>query len=79
MLGVLENPVFIFWGAVMVISVISVLSTYWFRTRKAEMDAELKMRMLELGMSAADIERVLNAESGGSAPEELKRKLAAKG
>ena len=27
------------------------------------MDADLKMRMLEMGMSAADIERVLKAES----------------
>jgi hypothetical protein len=27
------------------------------------MDADLKMKMLELGMSAQDIERVLQAES----------------
>lgn len=27
------------------------------------MDADLKMRMLEMGMSATDIERVLKAES----------------
>ena len=68
MIGFLENPMFIFWGAVSMISVVSVLSTYWYKTRKAEMDAELKVRMLEMGMSAFDIERVLNAESGGVTP-----------
>jgi len=40
---------------------------YRHKTRKAEMDADLKMRMLEMGMSASDIERVLKAESHESA------------
>ena len=31
------------------------------------MDADLKMRMLEMGMSAIDIERVLQAESSDGA------------
>ena len=44
-------------------SVVPTLIYYWHKTRKAEMDADLKMRMLEMGMSATDIEKVLNAES----------------
>lgn len=53
----------IFWGAIVIISVVPTLTYYWHKTRKAEMDADLKMRMLEMGMSATDIERVLKAES----------------
>ena len=59
----LSNPMTIFWGAIVIISVVPSLTYYWHKTRKAEMDADLKMRMLEMGMSATDIERVLKAES----------------
>lgn len=59
----LSNPMTIFWGAIVIISVVPTLTVFWHKTRKAEMDADLKMRMLEMGMSAADIERVLKAES----------------
>ena len=59
----LTNPVAIFWGAIVIMSVVPTLIYYWHKTRKAEMDADLKMRMLEMGMSASDIERVLKAES----------------
>lgn len=59
----LSNPMTIFWGAIVIISVVPTLTYYWHKTRKAEMDADLKMRMLEMGMSATDIERVLKAES----------------
>jgi hypothetical protein len=59
----LLNPVSVFWIAIVLISVVPTTTYYWHRTRKAEMDADLKMRMLEMGMSANDIERVLRAES----------------
>ena len=64
----LSNPMTIFWGAIVIISVVPTLTYYWHKTRKAEMDADLKMRMLEMGMSATDIERVLKAESSDGAP-----------
>ena len=48
----LSNPMTIFWGAIVLISVVPTLTYYWHKTRKAEMDADLKMRMLEMGMSA---------------------------
>ena len=59
----LTNPVTVFWIAIVLISVVPMITYYWHKTRKAEMDADLKMRMLEMGMSANDIERVLRAES----------------
>lgn len=63
LMAFLSNPMTIFWGAIVIISVVPTLTYYWHRTRKAEMDADLKMKMLEMGMSASDIERVLKAES----------------
>ena len=63
----LANPVTIFWIAIVLISIVPTITYYWHKTRKAEMDADLKMRMLEMGMSANDIERVLRAESQESA------------
>ncbi len=63
----LTNPGFIFWGAIVIISVVPTITYYRHKTRKAEMDADLKMRMLDMGMSASDIERVLKAESSETA------------
>ena len=63
----LTNPVNIFWISIVLISIVPTIMYYWHKTRKAEMDADLKMRMLEMGMSASDIERVLKAESNESA------------
>jgi hypothetical protein len=48
---------------VTVISVISVVATAWRKSRRDEMMYELKREMLERGMSAEDIERVIRAES----------------
>jgi len=59
----LFNPVNVFWIAIVALSVIPTFIYHWHKTRRAEMDADLKMRMLEMGMSASDIERVLKAES----------------
>jgi formate-dependent nitrite reductase membrane component NrfD len=60
------NPATVFWLAVAFMSVVPMLCTFWYKAKKAEMDAQLKATMLEMGMSAADIERVLAAESGHS-------------
>jgi len=61
----------IFWGAIVLISIVPTITYYWHKTRKAEMDADLKMKMLEMGMSASEIERVLSAESGESLPRNV--------
>lgn len=63
----LTNPINIFWIAIVLISIVPTITYYWHKTRRAEMDADLKMRMLEMGMSSSDIERVLKAESHESA------------
>jgi len=63
LMALLSNPTFIFWLAIVILSVAPTALVFWHKTRKAEMDADLKMRMLEMGMSASDIERVLSAES----------------
>lgn len=62
-MSILLNPVNVFWIAIVALSVIPTFIYHWHKTRRAEMDADLKMRMLEMGMSATDIERVLKAES----------------
>lgn len=59
----LTNPVTITWIGIILICIVPTITYYWHKTRKAEMDADLKMRMLEMGMTASDIERVLKAES----------------
>ncbi len=58
-----KNSFAITWIAIVVMSIVPVGLTFWFKAHKAEIDAQLKMRMLEMGMSAADIERVLRAGS----------------
>ena len=64
----LSNPTAIFWIAIVIISTVPSLAFFRFKNRKAEIDADLKMKMLEMGMSASDIERVLKAESHESDP-----------
>jgi hypothetical protein len=63
-----SNSVAVFWTAIVLITVVPgvsiALATAWCKNRQAEMDASLKMRMLEMGMSASDIERVLRAQGG---------------
>lgn len=68
--NVLSNPATVMWIAIAVMAVVpgvaAVLSTAWCKNRQAEMDATLKMKMLEMGLPADEIERVLQAESGKS-------------
>jgi len=63
-----ENPVATFWVAITTIVVVPAVTVAvagsWYKMRKSELDASVKMRMLEMGMSADDIVRVLQAESG---------------
>lgn len=47
---------------------------FWYKAKRAAMDADLKMKMLEMGMSADDIERVLAAESHSDDDSYGKRK-----
>lgn len=70
-----QNPVAVFWVAiacmVVVPAVTAAVAGAWYKMRKSELDASVKMRMLEMGMSADDIVRVLKAESGSADVEKV--------
>lgn len=57
----LQNPAFIFWGSITLISVVPVVAHYWYKLRRHEIEADLKREMIERGMSADEIQRVLDA------------------
>lgn len=47
------------------VAIVAIVMTQWRRVRIAEMDGALKQQMLDKGMTAAEIEQVLNASQGG--------------
>ncbi len=47
----------------MIIPIVAIIATFWHKTVKDRSDNELKQSMLDKGMSAEDIERVMNAGS----------------
>jgi hypothetical protein len=49
------------FGGWIITSVIGSIAGNWRKVREAEQNAALKQSMVEKGMSAADIERVMNA------------------
>jgi hypothetical protein len=59
--SLLHNGTFVFWTAITLICVIPSVAHYWYKLRKAEMEAALKQDMIRQGMSADDIERVLKS------------------
>jgi hypothetical protein len=46
------------------IAIVAIASAAWARVRRMEMEASLKEQMIERGMSADEIERVLAAGQG---------------
>jgi len=65
----LRNDLAIIFTAIVLCTAIPTGLTYWYKGKKAAMDADLKMKMLEMGMSASEIERVLIAESNPDGKE----------
>jgi hypothetical protein len=61
--AILSNNIAIIFIAIVIMTAFPTAMNYLYRSRKSAMDADLKMKMLELGMSASEIERVLMAES----------------
>jgi hypothetical protein len=66
MTELLHNPVFLSLAAGVLIVLITVAPAYWFRARKASLEAELKRDMIARGMSADEICQVIQARSAGS-------------
>jgi hypothetical protein len=65
MTELLQNPLLIIFGSLTITSVVSTAAYYWHKTQKAELEASLKLEMIQRGMSADEIERVLQATASG--------------
>jgi hypothetical protein len=57
---------FIVFAFLTITGVASTLAHYWYKVKRAEMETGLKHAMLERGMSADDIQKVLEAASNRS-------------
>lgn len=66
----LNNGWFVMWAAIVLIVTVPVIMTYWHKIKRAEQDAQLKQQMLERGMSADEIVKVLHASSKGAAHDD---------
>lgn len=63
--GMLVGVIAILGGVTLAIT--KVVSSHYRRTQRDEMEATLKMEMVQRGMSADEIARVLEARMGGDA------------
>lgn len=57
MVDMLSNPA----TAVFIVPVVAIIAYFWHETCKARSTNELKQSMVERGMSAQEIEQVMNA------------------
>ncbi|HEX3726788.1 MAG TPA: hypothetical protein VHV08_11125 [Pirellulales bacterium] len=64
--GMLVGMVAILGG--MTVAITKLMASYYRKTQLDEMEATLKMEMIERGMSADDIARILQARMGPSKP-----------
>jgi hypothetical protein len=64
MTELLLNPLFLSLAAGVLIVLGTTLSGCWVAARKAALEADLKREMIERGMSADDIVRVIEARPG---------------
>jgi hypothetical protein len=71
-LEVLQNPLVIIFGSVTIMAGLPTLAHYWYKARKAELEASLKHEMLQRGMSADEICQVLEATSDGVPKQRLR-------
>lgn len=56
----------------------AIIGGFWYGVRKTEAESALKRELLAAGLSADDIERVVNVTTGGATMTELtKARLAA--
>jgi hypothetical protein len=64
---VLTNKPFIVGAAITLICIVPSICHYWCKVRRHEVDAQLKHALIERGMSADEIVRVLETGVDGSA------------
>jgi hypothetical protein len=58
------------------VAIVAIIAGAWRKVRRAELDAELKHKMLDQGMSADDICKVLEVSSGRCRHRRSDSKLA---
>jgi hypothetical protein len=68
----LNNALFLSLAAGVIIVAVTTLSSCWLRARKVTLEADLKRDMIERGMSADEICRVIQARSGSESCERVK-------
>lgn len=61
--SLLGNPMFVIFAFLTITSVAHTIGHYWTKYQRITMDASLKHEMIQRGMSADDIEKVLAASS----------------
>lgn len=57
-----------FWVVIGLVWITWIIAENWRRARKTELETMLKQEMLQRGMSADEIVKVLKASKGGSKP-----------
>jgi hypothetical protein len=66
MYELLQNPLFLSLATGVLIVLGTNISWSWVRVRKAALEADLKREMIDRGMSADDIVRVIGVRSGSA-------------
>ena len=64
MLQLLTNPLFLIFAPATLVPITAILAHFWHKGRRDSIEATLKHDMLERGMSADDIVKVLQAGGG---------------
>jgi len=67
---ILNSPSAVFWIAITLMVIVPTIAQYWHKSRRDEIEADLKREMIQRGMSADDIVKVLRASSKGRPVEE---------
>jgi hypothetical protein len=61
MIDVLNNPVFLVFAFLTITGVVASLAHAWQKVKESEVEAQLKNEMIQRGMSADDIKKVIEA------------------
>jgi hypothetical protein len=67
---VLKSPMFLVFAFLTLTSVVSSVAHYWFKTKREEIEGALKQEMIQRGMSADEIVKVIAASRGKRGEDE---------
>lgn len=60
----LTDPVFIVFASITVIALSTTFGNFWYRSKRAALEAELKLEMIQRGLSPDEICQVIRARPG---------------